>query len=170
MESIAFTVIGALAFLSLWGIHKSGSAVRAISCFGIFTATIAMIFGLLRAPFLAVGQLVIFTGGMIALLLIGISFSVPDAPEKESGRIVTARAGMIPRKTAWYGVIALFLLAAIVGAIPYFLDSEPLTLAVQTLAMKLFGNYWPLIPLFLLMFLAALLSAVYFLKRDNSEP
>jgi len=165
MITAAFYIFSILAIVSLWLMLRTRNIVHAISWFAVFLIIIAIFFGLLRAPFLALGQLIVFTGGMIAILLIGISFSgMEKEHEAQSSKYGTGKE----TDRRWYKIVALFFLLTLLVSLKLFFSTEAVELPVKDLAIQLFGTYWPIMVFILLMFLAALLSAVYFL-RDDSE-
>src|SRR3989338_9189946 len=161
MVTVTFYIFSAFAIVSLWLMLRARQLVHAIAWFAVFLIIIAIFFGLLRAPFLALGQLVIFTGGMVAILLIGISFSGMVTGEQitNSKKHITG--------SSWYKILSLFFLLTLLVSIKLFFAKNTTELPVQQLAIQLFGTYWPVIAFILLMFLAALLSAVYFLKKEE---
>lgn len=140
---------------------KSKQLVHAIIWFAIFLIIIAIFFGLLRAPFLALGQLIIFTGGMIAILLIGISFSGMESTGYSNPKV----PGTLENR--WYKIVALFFLLTLMVSIKLFFAKNTVELPAKALALQLFGAYWPVLAIVMLMFIAAFLSAVYFLKKDE---
>lgn len=161
MTTTIFYLFSALAIASLWLMLRAKNIVHAIAWFAVFLIIIAIFFGLLRAPFLALGQLVIFTGGMIAILLIGISFS-----GMESGEQTTNSKQQITNNL-WYKILTLFFLLTMLVSIKLFFAKDSVELPAKNLALQLFGTYWPILGIILLMFLATLLSAVYFLKKEE---
>lgn len=163
MITAAFYFFSIVAVVSLWMMLRVKNIVHAIAWFAVFLITIALFFGLLKAPFLALGQLVIFTGGMIAILLIGISFS---GMEQDRGT-QNIEHGIEKANNQWYKIISLFFLLTLFASMKLFFAKDALELPVTGLATQLFGAYWPMTVFIFLMFLSALLSAVYFLKKDE---
>ena len=163
METTAFYLFSIFAIVALWAMLKSRQIVRAIIWFAVFLIIMAGFFALLASPFLALGQLVIFTGGMIAILLIGISFSgmeVALSPLDETrGRQIIDNSG--------YKILALLFILALLISLKLFFANETAEVQAVELAVQLFGAYWPVVGIIMLMFLAALLSAVYFLKSED---
>ena len=143
---------------------KSKQLVHSIAWFAVFLIIIAIFFGLLRAPFLALGQLIIFTGGMIAILLIGISFS---GMESDSQQIKDLGLKIKDNTNRGYKIVALFFLLTLMVSIKLFFAKNTVELPAKALALQIFGTYWPVLAIILLMFIAALLSAVYFLKKEE---
>ncbi|MDO8557571.1 MAG: NADH-quinone oxidoreductase subunit J [bacterium] len=163
METFTFYIFSLFAVASLWMLLRARQIVHAIAWFAVFLIITAIFFGLLRAPFLALGQLIIFTGGMIAILLIGISFSGMDSQIGEL-RITNYE---LRKNHGWYKILSLFFLLTLFISLKLFFAKNALELPASGLAFQLFGTYWPLIAVILLMFLSALLSAVYFLKKED---
>jgi len=166
MVTITFYIFSILAVVSLWMMLRMKNIVHAISWFAVFLIIIAIFFGLLRAPFLALGQLIIFTGGMVAILLIGISFS---EMEVQGHKTYNMKHEVLKQaKNGSYKIISLFFLLVLLITLKLFFAKDIMEFPVQDLAFQLFGTYWPIVAIMMLMFLAALLSAVYFLKEDDA--
>ncbi|MDP3963594.1 MAG: NADH-quinone oxidoreductase subunit J [bacterium] len=170
MITAAFYIFSAFAIAALLAMLKSRNIVRAIVWFAVFLIIMAAFFALLKAPFLALGQLVIFTGGMIAVLLMGISFSgmeaaAPQITNHPSTQLRTGKTQIA--NYAGYKILALLFLLTLLISLKLFFANDTVEVPASQLALQLFGAYWPVIGIFMLMFLAALLSAVFFLKKDE---
>src|SRR3989344_6167965 len=78
MESIVFYVLGIISITSALAAVFAKDLVRSIVAFAVFLLSVAGFLALLYIPFLAIGQLVIFVGGLVSLLLFGVMFSRQD--------------------------------------------------------------------------------------------
>lgn len=91
----AFLVIGG-GLLCVW----ERSVVRSAFCLlAVFSGT-AGLFLLLGADFLAVAQILIYVGGILALLLFGVMLSPPDLTERKLSRVITGLV-LVGGATAW---------------------------------------------------------------------
>jgi len=93
----AFLVVGGALFCVI-----ERSVVRsAFSLLATFGGT-AGLFLLLGADFLAVAQILIYVGGILALILFGVMLTPPDLGERKLPRVL-AGLGLIGAATAWVG-------------------------------------------------------------------
>jgi NADH-quinone oxidoreductase subunit J len=101
-EGLAF---GLFAFLTIGGgfvcIFERSVVRSAFSLLATFSGT-AGLFLLLGADFLAVAQILIYVGGILALLLFGVMLSPPDMNERKLSRIVTGLV-LVGGAVAWVG-------------------------------------------------------------------
>lgn len=100
----AFLTLGG-ALLCVW----ERSVVRsAFALMGTFLGT-AGFFLLLGADFLAMAQILIYVGGILALLLFGVMLSPPDLSERKLPRVISAMVGVL----AAFGLVAFKVAATV---------------------------------------------------------
>jgi NADH-quinone oxidoreductase subunit J len=96
-------VFGLFAFLTIGGslvcIWERSVVRSAFSLMGTFLG-VAGLFLLLGASFLAMAQILIYVGGILALLLFGVMLSPPDMTERKLPRVIGAFA-LIGGAVAW---------------------------------------------------------------------
>lgn len=101
-EGLAF---GLFAFLTIGGgfvcIFERSVVRSAFSLLATFSGT-AGLFLLLGADFLAVAQILIYVGGILALLLFGVMLSPPDLGERKLSRVIAGLA-LVGIAVAWVG-------------------------------------------------------------------
>jgi NADH-quinone oxidoreductase subunit J len=101
-EGLAF---GLFAFLTVGGglvcIFERSVVRSAFSLLATFSGT-AGLFLLLGADFLAVAQILIYVGGILALLLFGVMLSPPDLAERKLSRVFGGLA-IVGAGVAWVG-------------------------------------------------------------------
>ena len=109
----AFLVVGGGLFCVI-----ERSVVRsAFSLLATFGGT-AGLFLLLGADFLAVAQILIYVGGILALILFGVMLTPPDLSERKLPRVL-AGLGLIGAAVAWIGAkVALSVRWAEVPQLP----------------------------------------------------
>lgn len=95
--AFAFLTIGG-SLVCVW----ERSVVRSAFCLLATFSGTAGLFLLLGADFLAVAQILIYVGGILALLLFGVMLSPPDLTERKLTRVVGGLA-LIGAGVAWVG-------------------------------------------------------------------
>jgi NADH-quinone oxidoreductase subunit J len=117
-EGLAF---GLFAFLVVGGglfcVIERSVVRSAFSLLATFGGT-AGLFLLLGADFLAVAQILIYVGGILALILFGVMLTPPDLSERKLPRVL-AGLGLIGAAVAWIGAkVALSVRWAEVPVLP----------------------------------------------------
>ena len=101
-HGLAFAAFSALtiggSLVCVW----ERSVVRSAFCLLATFSGTAGLFLLLGADFLAVAQILIYVGGILALLLFGVMLSPPDLEERKLPRVVGGLA-LIGAGVAWVG-------------------------------------------------------------------
>jgi NADH-quinone oxidoreductase subunit J len=72
MDPIAFGIVAACLLLAALFVVTSKNLVHAVLWLAVTLATTAVLFVLLQAPFLAGIQILLYTGGVITLMLFGV--------------------------------------------------------------------------------------------------
>ena len=98
-------VFGMFAFLTVGGglmcVWERSVVRSAFSLLATFSGT-AGLFLLLGADFLAMAQILIYVGGILALLLFGVMLTPPDMTERKLPRVVGGLA-LVGAAVAWIG-------------------------------------------------------------------
>ncbi|MBK8996326.1 MAG: NADH-quinone oxidoreductase subunit J [Myxococcales bacterium] len=107
MDPIAFGIVAACLLLAALFVVTSKNLVHAVLWLAVTLATTAVLFVLLQAPFLAGIQILLYTGGVITLMLFGVMLTrrherVFIENETSSGRRVPG----ILAAAVLFGVIA----------------------------------------------------------------
>jgi len=164
-SGVAFGLFAALtiggSLICIW----ERSVVRsAFSLMATFTG-VAGLFLLLGADFLAVAQVLIYVGGILALILFGVMLSPPDLAERKLSRVLTALV-LLLGAVAWVGAkVSSTVTWATSGELPEpttkvdeigvaFLDPDGYVVAFELAAMIL---------------TVALVAAVYIARRKASD-
>ncbi len=164
-SGVAFGLFAALtiggSLVCIW----ERSVVRsAFSLMATFTG-VAGLFLLLGADFLAVAQILIYVGGILALILFGVMLSPPDLAERKLSRVLTALV-LLLGAVAWVGAkVSSTVTWATSGDLPEpttkvdeigvaFLDPDGYVVAFELAAMIL---------------TVALVAAVYIARRKASD-
>jgi NADH-quinone oxidoreductase subunit J len=169
-QGLAFALFAALtlggAVMCIW----ERSVVRsAFALMATFTG-VAGFFVLLEADFLAMAQILIYVGGILALLLFAVMLTPPDLGERRLGRILAA--------TVLVGGATLFLGVEVGRSVKWFELGAPLDgraqgefgsaerIGVGFLALD---QYVVAFELAAVVLTVALVAAVYIARRKKSD-
>ena len=164
-EGLAF---GLFAFLTIGGglvcIFARSVVRSAFSLMATFSGT-AGLFLLLGSDFLAMAQILIYVGGILALLLFGVMLTPPDLGERRLPRVVAGLV-LVGASVAW---IAFQVRSSVVWATAEKLPpvrSNAREIGVGFLAAKEY-----VVPFELAAFVltVALVAAVYIARRKKSD-
>ncbi|OGG44485.1 hypothetical protein A2841_00190 [Candidatus Kaiserbacteria bacterium RIFCSPHIGHO2_01_FULL_48_10] len=156
MEVILFWVTSVIAIGSVLWMLWARRIVDSVLALTTFFVAIAILFGMLGAQFLAIGQILIFVGGIVVLMLLAIG----AAGFEEVRKKYQIRAGY----------------AMVTGGFLFFLVMPFLTMTllpaadahdVKKVAEIFFNQYGILVVLAGLIIFTSLVSAIYFLKKDE---
>ncbi len=164
-EGIAFAMFAVLVvgggFVCIW----ERSVVRsAFSLLAVFSGT-AGLFLLLGADFLAVAQILIYVGGILALLLFGVMLSPPDLTERKISRVITGLV-LVGAAVAW---VALKVRSTVVWATAPELPpmrTQAREIGVGFLAAQ---QYVVAFELAAIVLTVALVAAVYIARRRKED-
>jgi NADH-quinone oxidoreductase subunit J len=164
-EGLAFGMFALLVvgggFVCIW----ERSVVRsAFSLLAVFSGT-AGLFLLLGADFLAVAQILIYVGGILALLLFGVMLSPPDLTERKISRVVTGLV-LVGGGVAW---VAFKVRSTVVWATAAELPpmrTQAREIGVGFLAAQ---QYVVAFELAAIVLTVALVAAVYIARRRKED-
>ncbi len=107
IEKVAFGVITACILWSGLRVVTSRDLVHCVLWLGVSLGATAPLFVILQAPFLAGIQILLYTGGVITLMLFGLMLT----RRGEGVHIENERS-----RRGWAGIIAVLVFAVLVGA------------------------------------------------------
>ena len=164
-EGLAF---GLFAFLTVGGglvcVFERSVVRSAFSLMATFSGT-AGLFLLLGSDFLARAQILIYVGGILALLLFGVMLTPPDLAERKLPRVVAGLV-LVGASVAW---IAFQVRSSVVWATAEKLppvQSNARQIGVGFLAAK---EYVVPFELAAVVLTVALVAAVYIARRKKSD-
>jgi len=131
---------------------------------------IAGLFVLLESDFLAMAQILIYVGGILALLLFGVMLTPPDLTERQLPRVLSGLV-LVGAATTWVGLkVAATAHWAVSAAPPDGSKSGPISnaerIGVGFLAMD---QYVVAFELAAIVLTVALVAAVYIARRKRSD-
>jgi NADH-quinone oxidoreductase subunit J len=164
-EGLAF---GLFAFLTIGGgfmcIWERSVVRSAFSLLATFSGT-AGLFLLLGADFLAVAQILIYVGGILALLLFGVMLSPPDLGERKLARVIAGLL-LVGAGAAWLGFkVQSTAVWATARDLPP-VQSNPRQIGVGFLAAD---QYMIPFELAAVVLTVALVAAVYVARRKRED-
>ena len=156
----AWLVLGG-SFMCIW----ERSVVRSAFCLLATFGGTAGLFALLGADFLAMAQVLIYVGGILALILFGVMLTPPDLTERKLPRVV---AGLIAvgAGVAWLAVrVAGDVRWAAAAELP-----EPQTRAAELgVGFLAADQYVVAFELAAVLLTVALVAAVYIARRKSAD-
>jgi NADH-quinone oxidoreductase subunit J len=169
-SGIAFALFAAMTLgggvMCIW----ERSVVRsAFALMATFTG-VAGLFVLLEADFLAMAQILIYVGGILALLLFAVMLTPPDLGERRLGRILAG--------TLFVGVPALVLSMQVAKSAGWFVRGAPLDGRVQEelgsarrigVGFLAVDQYVVAFELAAVVLTVALVAAVYIARRKKAD-
>ncbi len=169
-EGLAFALFAGLTLgggvMCIWERSVVRSAFALMATF----MGVAGLFVLLEADFLAMAQILIYVGGILALLLFAVMLTPPDLGERKLGRILAG--------TLLVGLPALVLSAQVAGTAKWFVRGAPLDgraagefgsaerIGVGFLAVD---QYVVAFELAAVVLTVALVAAVYIARRKRAD-
>ena len=164
MEQTAFGIITAVIIYSAWRVVSARDLVHCVLWLGVSLGATAPLFVLLEAPFLAGIQILLYTGGVITLMLFGLMLT----RRGEGVHIENERS-----RRGWAAIVSILVFAVLVGAT---FDSELPEQVQPPATTKDFGTSFLVDHLLAfevlsLLLLAAMIGAIVLArKRDHRAP
>ena len=160
MPELVFLVLSVVAVISAVGVLMLRDVFRAALCLIVLFMTVAGIYLLLHADFLAIVQILIYVGAISVLIIVAIMLT-KDARHGQPAGALKYIAGLV----------GLLLLAAIVFSVikTAFQVSNvaPLETTVQPLGKLLFGDggYFMTVEIAAVLLLSAILGAIAIIRE-----
>jgi NADH-quinone oxidoreductase subunit J len=161
-------VFGLFAFLTIGGgfvcIFERSVVRSAFALLATFSGT-AGLFLLLGSDFLAMAQVLIYVGGILALILFGVMLTPPDLSERKLPRVITGLA-LVGLAVVWIGFqVRSSVVWATAEKLPP-LESNARKIGVGFLSAK---QYVVPFELAAVVLTVALVAAVYIARRRKSD-
>lgn len=156
----AWFVVGG-SLMCIW----ERSVVRSAFCLLATFGGTAGLFGLLGADFLAMAQILIYVGGILALILFGVMLTPPDLSERKLSRVVP---GLV-----LLGAGVAFLAARVAGNVTWAQSGElrePVGRAAELgIGFLAADQYVVAFELAAVLLTVALVAAVYIARRRRED-
>ena len=153
IEQVGFGLVAGCIVLAALLVARAKSAIHGVLWLGVVLGATAVLYVMLRAPFLAGIQLLLYVGGVMTLMILGVMLTRHDQHE-----------AALERKRPWLaGVLSLLLLGMLVTAIqtsPELHASEAAPATVKDIGRSLLTE---------LLLLATMIGAIVLLRRDRPD-
>lgn len=164
IEQIGFGVMAVILLFSAIRVVTSDNLVRSVLWLALTLGATAILFVMLSAPFLAGIQILLYTGGVITLMLFGVMLT-----NRETGVIIanesssSARGGLVAAAT--FGVIASALFSSS-DALPVRAEgADPVSTAA--LGRSFLTEHVLAFEVLSLLLLAAMIGAIVLARRSD---
>jgi NADH-quinone oxidoreductase subunit J len=153
--TVGFWVLSALLIgMSLVMVLESKRLVHYVLFLFVFLLLVAAMLILLNAVFLSIAELIVYNGGIVLLLAIGISFMPEGTVNKSDAKYLAVIPALV------LVLITVILYGASNGGVNTSLD-------YGSLGVYLFTNYAVLLGLLGVTSVATLISALYFISEED---
>ena len=161
-QEVAFLILAAIGGLAGLLVVTSRNVVHAALYLVVALSSVAGVYLLLAAPFLAFVQVIIYVGAIVVLILFGIMLTRAPVGRRVLDNTVAARAGAFAVGAAVFVMLTVFLAGAFGDA---RIEGQGAT-ATAALGDSLFRNYVLPFEAVSLLLLAALIGAIVLARRD----
>jgi NADH-quinone oxidoreductase subunit J len=161
-QEAAFLVLAVVGGLSGVAVVTTRNVVHAALWLVVALASVAGVYLLLAAPFVAFVQVIIYVGAIVVLLLFGVMLTRSPVGRRVLDNTVRARIGALLIGAALFTMLTVFLVDAFRG------ERIALRAATATAALgdSLFRNFVLPFEVVSVLLLAALIGAIVLARRD----
>jgi NADH-quinone oxidoreductase subunit J len=161
-QEVAFLILAVLAGLGGLLVVTSRNIVHAALYLVVALASVAGIYLLLAAPFVAFVQVIIYVGAIVVLLLFGIMLTRAPVGRRLLDNTLRARAGALLVGVGLFAMLVWFL----ARAWPHARIRSAAPTRTDVLGASIFHNYVLPFEAVSVLLLAALIGAIVLARRD----
>jgi NADH-quinone oxidoreductase subunit J len=161
-QEAAFLILAVIGGLAALLVVTSRNVVHAALWLVVALASVAGVYLLLAAPFVAFVQVIIYVGAIVVLLLFGIMLTRAPVGRRVLDNTLRARAGAFVVGAGVFVMLTVFL----AGAFGDQRISNRAATATAALGESLFRNYVLPFEAVSVLLLAALIGAIVLARRD----
>ena len=161
-QEIAFLILAAIGGLAGLLVVTSRNVVHAALYLVVALASVAGVYLLLAAPFVAFVQVIIYVGAIVVLILFGIMLTRAPVGRRVLDNTLRARVGAFVVGAGLFTMLTVFL----AGAFGSARISNQAATATAALGESLFRNYVLPFEAVSVLLLAALIGAIVLARRD----
>ena len=162
--AIAFHVLAAAAAASAIGCVIASNIVRMAMCLLGTLGSVALLYFLMAANFLAVIQLIVYAGGTLIVIVFGIMLTTRTYGVRLRPKRIEVAAGLLVGLALFVGLAAILLRTAWTAATP-----EPAGYTVAGLGQALLSTYLVPFELVSVLLLAVMIGAAYLSRPVRDE-
>ncbi len=164
MEQLAFGVVSAGLLLSALQVVSAKNLVHTVLWLGITLGLTAVTYVMLYAPFLAAIQLILYTGGVLTLMLFGVMLTQRDAGLEIPNEQHRIPSGVI------LAVAAFGVLAGAIWKTPELPNAAAAQVSTQAIGASFLTEHVLAFEVLSILLLAAVLGAIVLARRSDPNP
>jgi NADH-quinone oxidoreductase subunit J len=161
-QEVAFLILAVIGGLAALLVVTSRNVVHAALYLVVALASVAGVYLLLAAPFVAFVQVIIYVGAIVVLILFGIMLTRAPVGRRVLDNTLRARVGAFAVGAGVFVMLTVFL----AGAFGSERIANRAATATAALGDSLFRNYVLPFEAVSLLLLAALIGAIVLARRD----
>ncbi|HWD47276.1 MAG TPA: NADH-quinone oxidoreductase subunit J [Actinomycetota bacterium] len=161
-QEVAFLILAAIGGLAGLLVVTSRNVVHAALYLVVALASVAGVYLLLAAPFVAFVQVIIYVGAIVVLILFGIMLTRAPVGRRVLDNTLRARVGAFVVGGGVFVMLTVFL----AGAFGEARIANQAATATEALGESLFRNYVLPFEAVSVLLLAALIGAIVLARRD----
>lgn len=164
LETLAFSVLAVCVLVSGYFSVTSKHLVRSVLWLAMLLISMAALYLMLQSPFLAAIQIILYTGGVITLMLFGVMMT-DQKHDVNRGN---------PSQRRWQGavlagVVFLILGSAILGTQLPAASSQTLWMETPALGAAFLGQHILAFEALSMLLLAAMIGAIVLARRNDPQ-
>ncbi|HEX7481037.1 MAG TPA: NADH-quinone oxidoreductase subunit J [Polyangiales bacterium] len=163
LDQVAFAVVALIMLAAAVKVVSSQNLVHTVLWLGVMLAGTSVVFVMLQAPFLAAIQLILYTGGLLTLMLFGIMLTQRDAASLTIPN-PSHRRGF----GALLGAAAFGMLAGAISKTPSLPNEHGAMPGTQELGRLFFTQNALAFEVLAVLLLAATLGAIVFARKADA--
>lgn len=160
IEQIGFGLIAGCIVLSALLVARARNAIHGVLWLGVVLGATAVLYVMLRAPFLAGIQILLYVGGVMTLMILGVMLTRHDQEEPP-----------LAHKRPWLaGLLSCGMLGMLVKAIlstPELPSSTSAPVTTKELGRALLTDHALAFETLSLLLLATMIGAIVLLRKDR---
>jgi len=162
LESIGFLAVAGATLLSGLRVVTTRNLVHTVLWLGLMLGSTAVLFLMLNAPFLAAIQIILYTGGVLTLMLFGVMLTHRDrgftsVPNESRDRFRAAVLGALCFSVLAWGIVWT-------GDLP---DQAPVRIDTQRIGEAYLTEHVLAFEVLSLLLLAAVLGAIVLARKQD---
>lgn len=162
LEQLGFFVVGAALLGSAFQVVTARNLVHTVLWLGLTLATTSVVFLMLHAPFMAGIQLILYTGGVLTLMLFGVMLT-----HRDEGRMAVPNPRQRLGAGALLGLGSLAVLVSTILRTPSLPNVAPAEVTTQSLGQAFLTEHIMAFEVLSLLLLAAVLGAIVIARKGD---
>lgn len=162
LELIAFAAVALVTVFTALRVVTTKNLVHTVLWLGVMLASTAVLFLLLRAPFLAAIQIILYTGGILTLMLFGVMLT-----HRDQGFTAVPNDSKKRLRAAVLGLFTFAVLATAILRTKGLPAKAPVLTSTQKLGESFLTEHVLAFEVLSLLLLAAVLGAIVLARKND---